>query len=686
MLIKKIPQDERRKYRRLDTVFPVEFQILDKELNPVSGWQQAFSQDISKGGICLTINNLNKDKPLKLVSRETNLLLQIHSPISERHFLAYTKVMWAKKIQESPFEQYIAGVSFSNVDSREISRLLSYVRFKKILWHTLQLLILGLLCYSAFAVVNNLRLNSRNNLLINQYSQLIHKNLELNENYKMLLDEREKLDNALENSEQKIVVLEETLSKTENSKNEQIQALENELIKANSVIKKSEQDLMRIKELEKKINELKNAKEEDIAKLKSEIFSLREEGNNLKEKLSQAVAKESKIQAETSAVVEEETVLAEGFQDKLYNWLSTHQISKTGLIVSFEGDYNLKDTTFIYDQALAVITYTLFGDYEKAKRGLDFFLNKAEKIDGEGFYNAYYSKKGDVAEYIAHAGPNLWLGIAIAQYTNRTKDYTYINLAKQIAHWINSLQDREGGITGGRGLTWYSTEHNLDGFAFFSMLYQLTKDEGYRDTAGKILNWLEKYAYGNESIPVNRGKGDSTIATDTYAWSIAALGPAILKELNMDPDGILEFAVENCAVEAEFKDRSGKNIAVSGFDFSKPQNIARGGVVSCEWTAQIVLSFKIMSDYYLRLGQANKSAYYKNQALRYLNELNKMAISSFSSFGRGDWCLPYASHENVDTGHSWRTPKGNRTGSVAATAYTIFAISGFNPLRLYSNE
>jgi hypothetical protein len=96
----------------------------------------------------------------------------------------------------------------------------------------------------------------------------------------------------------------------------------------------------------------------------------------------------------------------------------------------------------------------------------------------------------------------------------------------------------------------------------------------------------------------------------------------------------------------------------------------------------MILSFEIMADYYFQKGQLSESTYYQNEATQYLNELSKMVIASPSAFGQGAWCMPYASQEDVDTGHGWRTPQGNRTGSVAATAYTIFAISKFNPLKL----
>lgn len=682
MLFKKNPKEERRKYRRLDTILPVEFQILDKGFNPISGWHQGFSQDVSKSGLCLTINDLSKEESLNLEPQSSNLLLQIHSPVSDRCFLAFANVIWIKKIKELPFVQLAVGVNFTKIDSKEISKFINYVRFKKILWHTLQFLVIGILLSLVLLVSKNLKLNAYNASLLEKYSFLLHKDFQLREDYKVLLETKEEIDKVLNDNKIEMEILKASMSKIEDAKNKEITELEKKLEDAKKTIVESEKDAIRIKDLKKQLEDLKNIKDKDIDYFQKEILALREKEKMLTDKLRETIAKESEIKAGASMIKEEEIVLGQKLKEQLYNWLRNHQVQKTGLVVSFEGDHNLRDASFVYDQALSIITFTLFGDNNKAKKCLDFFLRRARRLDNDGFYNAYYSNNGDVAEYIAHAGPNLWLGIAILQYTNKTKDYTYIPLARGISGWIKSLQDKEGGIIGGKDISWYSTEHNLDGFAFFNMFYELTKEKEYADTANLILDWLNKYAYGNEPPLVNRGKGDSTIATDTYAWSIAALGPKLLKELNMDPDEILEFAIENCLVTTDFIDRFGKVISVDGFDFAKQQHVARGGIVSCEWTAQMVLSFEIMSDYYSDKGDLKKATHYRNLALKYLNELNKMVISSLSSFGQGNWCLPYASQENVDTGHGWRTPKGNRTGSVAATAYTIFAISEFNPLRL----
>jgi hypothetical protein len=66
----------------------------------------------------------------------------------------------------------------------------------------------------------------------------------------------------------------------------------------------------------------------------------------------------------------------------------------------------------------------------------------------------------------------------------------------------------------------------------------------------------------------------------------------------------------------------------------------------------------------------------------YLAELSNMIISSPSPSGQGESCLPYATQDYVDTGHGWMTPKGSSTGSVAGTAYALFAYYNYNPLEL----
>jgi hypothetical protein len=270
------------------------------------------------------------------------------------------------------------------------------------------------------------------------------------------------------------------------------------------------------------------------------------------------------------------------------------------------------------------------------------------------------------------------------QYTKKSKDTSYVRLAEEIASRIIDLQnkDKDGGIRGGPDVEWYSTEHNLDAYAFFNMLYEITGKARYQEAAERVLNWLVRYTYGKTELPVKRGKGDSTIATDTYAWSIAAIGPEKLEKLGMNPDKIMEFAEENCRAEVSFVRPKGQSVKIKGFDFASLRHVARGGIVSSEWTAQMVMAYKIMADFYNKKGMTTKAAAYSAKADEYLLNLSNMIISSPSPSGQGESCLPYATLDYVDTGHGWFTPKGKSTGSVAGTAYALFAYYNYNPLEL----
>ena len=144
----------------------------------------------------------------------------------------------------------------------------------------------------------------------------------------------------------------------------------------------------------------------------------------------------------------------------------------------------------------------------------------------------------------------------------------------------------------------------------------------------------------------------------------------------------MEFAEKHCEVSVRAHLSHKAPVSLRGFDFAKTQNVGRGGVISTEWTAQMIVSYQVLARYFEKLGDAEKAASYLQKANLYLNELQKLIITSPSRTGQGRGCLPYASADNVDTGHGWRTPQGASTGSVAATAYGLFAWKQYNPFEL----
>lgn len=552
---------ENRRYVRMNTVFPVELEEVFKpsgEKIP-SRLLQAFTRDVSEGGMCLELKSFGAAAEELFSIPDAQFSLTINPPFSHHPIKAVAKIVWLKKQEVAGAVLYMIGVQYVQIDPANRRRLVQYA--KRLRWIPRMTLAAGILM----------------GLLI------------------LTLFWREQ-----------------------------------GFIREN-------------KELVKQL--VRNAEK------KSGITGEREE------KLKAAVLKQ------------------------MVQWMGSHQNLRTGLVASYEGDAALEDWAFTYDQALASQVFLLFGEPKSAENILSFYESRAAREEG-AFLNAYDASNGQAFEHVVHVGPNVWIGMAALQYEHKVKDGRFLPLAKSVADWVISQQDAEGGLKGGPAVNWYSIEHHLDAYAFFSMLYQETKDERYRQARGALLSWIKTYAYSVKEKRMHRGKGDATIATDTFSWAIAAMGPETLKAIGFDAEQIMEYAEKHCGVQVDYAQAGGKIMKVKGFDFSKAENIGRGGVVSTEWTAQVIVTYQILADYFKALDDPDKATLYSDKATFYLNELQKLIITSPSRTGQGRGCLPYASIDNVDTGHGWRTPRGMRTGSVAGTAYGIFAWVGYNPFSL----
>ena len=648
---------ERRKYIRLDSVFPVDFRLVAQDNKTfLSDWIQGFTNNISRGGICLTVNNLKLDLAELIQKREPGLLLNIQIPLSAQATPARTKPVWIEPVLNQP-GQYLIGLSYTEISASANRRIVAYAWMK----YLVPRLSAGLLIILALSVgisgYFNWRLTKENRNLVRRLVEVLEESKLTQETISKINRERKELGSRLEQIQIRI-------KKAEEEKKQ----LTEELRQMQLAIERRETDEQKLRENTQQLTLL--------------IEQLRKERDILQEELLELRKMETQATKSLSLLDEKKIALQKETFDNMYQWLLSHQNPRIGLILSFEGDRDVANWAFTYDQALVASAFAYSGDFQRAQKIFNFY-KKAKKVDG-GFLNAYYIKDGQPAEYVVHCGPNIWLGIAILQYTKMSEDNRYLDLVREIADWVIQIQseDEGGGIRGGPRVEWYATEHNLDAYAFFNMLYKITGEQRYKESAQRVLTWLIRHTYDRPDIPVKRGKGDSTIATDTYAWSIAAIGPAKLKEIGMHPDDIMKFAEENCRVEVNFRRPDNSIIRIKGFDFASQRNLARGGVVSTEWTAQMILSFKIMARYYREKDERETAQIYQNKARDYLWQLSRMIISSPSPSGQGRGCLPYASADFVDTGHGWMTPKGSSTGSVSGTAYTLFAYYGWNPLQL----
>ncbi|MFC1593120.1 glycoside hydrolase family 76 protein [Candidatus Omnitrophota bacterium] len=655
-MIRKNKNSQRRKYIRLDSVFPVDFRLITQDNQTfLSDWIQGFTSNISRGGICVSVNNFKAEFVALIEKGDVNLLLNIQVPLSGHPTPARTKPAWIEPVTTQP-GQYIIGLCYQEISPLANKQIVGYAWSKYLIPRISAGLLIILTLSISLSGYFNWRLRHRN---------LVNRLVEVLEDSKIARQGLDKINQEKEELNSRLAQVQEEIKNAETGKKQ----LSQELLRMKTAIEEKSVDQAAVTEEARRLTVL-------IKRLRTEKGILEEELFSVQQREGQAVDN-LLVLDKKQAVIQQETF------DNMHQWLVRHQNLRTGLISSFEGDSDIANWGFTYDQALVACVYSYSADFQRAERILDFFKYRAKQIGG-AFVNAYYVNDGQPSEYVVHCGPNIWLGLASIQYTHATGDNRYLDLAKQIGNWVIQIQsqDKEGGIRGGPEVKWYATEHNLDAYSFLTMLYEKTGNQRYRESAEKVVHWLLRHAYDRPDVPIKRGKGDSTIATDTYAWSIAALGPGKLEQIGMLPDDIMKFAEENCKAEADFPRPGRDSVRIEGFDFAAQRNLARGGVISCEWTAQMILSFKIMADYYRQRQLFDLAAAYQSKADRSLLYLSQMVISSPSPSGQGRGCLPYASDAFVDTGHGWITPKGSSTGSVAGTAYALLAYYGNNPLQL----
>jgi TolA-binding protein len=647
-------KDNRRQYIRLSTVLPVEFFLADKDGKKITPWVQGFTYDIGKGGIRLVVNDLWWGFWDKFNQSGNKIFLRIMLPFRREPLFLEAVIKWKESKGLKKFRQYRIGLEFINCKKKKNGPIFRFAVVKKITPVVIGLILSGFIFFSSFLFWKMSRLAQENKRLVSDHIEILQKNAFLSY--------------SLEENKQ----AQEFLSKRKNDLSKQITNLE----KSIAHLKTEYQKLEKIQEKNKQQLSESAALEEKISKYNQQLNSLKRENQFLKSKIEEKEKATNLIQAEAKEASAQRQRFTEKVTAGMYDWIKCRQDLIRGLVLSYEGDNSLSEVCFTYDQALAVFVFLKQGDIKRAEKILNFYLQQINK--GKKIYNAYFTS-GEVFEYVLHSGPKAWIGLAALNYTELTKNKKYLKIAKEIGRFLIKMQDNEGGVVGGPKDSWYSTEHNLDAYAFFKLLYKYTGDIQYEEAALKAKDWISRYSYTQHKIPINRGKGDSTIATDTYTWSVTALGPATLYSMGMDPEEILKFAEKNCKVTVNFK-YNGRKVKVEGFDFAKNKHLARGGIISGEWTSQMILAYEIMADYFKKKNPT-KHKEYLEKAYFYFDQLQKMIITSPSRAGRVEPCLPYASAPFADTGHGWRTPRGSRTGSLASTAYFLIAYNGYNPLK-----
>ncbi|MCX4428980.1 hypothetical protein ACIQWL_54935 [Streptomyces mirabilis] len=133
-------------------------------------------------------------------------------------------------------------------------------------------------------------------------------------------------------------------------------------------------------------------------------------------------------------------------------------------------------------------------------------------------------------------GNMAWVGQALVQLYAKTRDAKYLTGATSIANWVQGkAYDTRGagGYTGGYDGTskilWKSTEHNLDLYAFFTMLAQQSGDAAWTTAAAHAKSFVtamwdasgKKFWVGTDESGVSLNK--DFLPEDVNTWAYLAL-------------------------------------------------------------------------------------------------------------------------------------------------------------------
>jgi hypothetical protein len=253
------------------------------------------------------------------------------------------------------------------------------------------------------------------------------------------------------------------------------------------------------------------------------------------------------------------------FQEMMMDAYAT---GETVRLMQSYSDQALGATAFTYDNAVSIHAYLVRGRADDLARaevlgnGLIYAQDNNFPFNDGRFAQAYFvnvpATDGSGAFitpaafpfffYTSAVGDQAWAGMALAQLYRRTGNSKYLAAALKVANWIvtNTYNTMgAGGYSFGTNINQFnesvsstngkSTEHNIDTFAFFTMLAKLTRN----GKASNGISWssLAQHALTFVTAMFNQATGyfytgtlgdqitinPSPIPEDCQTWSYLAL-------------------------------------------------------------------------------------------------------------------------------------------------------------------
>ncbi len=348
----------------------------------------------------------------------------------------------------------------------------------------------------------------------------------------------------------------------------------------------------------------------------------------------------------------------------------------------------IKNAAFSYDNALVAMAFLSEGMTKEGCDLLDSFVyavqndrqgvsrvrnayasGSIDAIPGwgssariPGWYDYSVKETGEWYEDRYQVGSNVgntsYVALALLQGYKLVPDERYLDTAKALMDWvIDNCTDKTDGFTGGfdgwaegkkpvvYAFTYKSIEHNIDAYAAFTELFQLTGEARYQAAAQSALLLIQAmydpsagvFYTGTTDDGVTQNR--SNIVLDAQVWAALALG-----------DAFEPYAVSLDRVQA-------MRIAGGGYPFCESN--VNGG-----WWAE---------------GTAYTALMYR---LRGNDVWAAAALDALQTIQLENGLFPAATVDNLSTGFELFSGDPWVYGTaphIAPTAWFIMAVNGFNP-------
>ena len=360
-------------------------------------------------------------------------------------------------------------------------------------------------------------------------------------------------------------------------------------------------------------------------------------------------------------------------------------------------DLVLRAVAYTYDNALAALAFLADGSADSLRRAKligDAFVQAAKHdrtyTDGRfrtaympgdialapgwvvngrhgtvpmpGFYLENPPHYYEVENLDVDTGNNAWAMIALLALYVQVGDSNYLAAAENVGQFIQTMRENTatfpgflGGIHQAETTTpttraYKSTEHNLDTYAAFSVLYKITGQTQWLSGAILASNFVELMWETNRGCylagttggnPDSRNQSAGQLPLDTQSWTMLAIPGTLTRHPHLF-DALEQY-------------HRNQHDGFDGEDFNEDLD-----GVWFEGTSQVAVDYASVG---------NSIQFDKLRATLWA------AQQIPPPFGDG-MGIPAASHDGVSSGFSFNL---FRRPHVGATAWNIFAQKGFNP-------